>query len=178
MPLEIMQRNDLYIRSGSNDEETYFNEEPDSYLQDPGSTPASNMRAANGNPPQRSKVIHNFQHDLEPLLPVWSITARIDHGPCTSWATTIFQNIGDPSFDRSKFFIHDEKQDSADPLDSILPSSISFLKEPINRMRSPLLSHHLGREERRNLKDIGSFAKIENNFHAAFNTVHTHKDPS
>lgn len=64
-------------------------------------------RAVFAQAPSTTRVIHNFQHDLESLwwiLP-WTVTCRIDSDAAFAYGRPIFVNQTDPSEARRNCFI-------------------------------------------------------------------------
>ncbi|PPQ78291.1 hypothetical protein CVT25_011750 [Psilocybe cyanescens] len=157
MPFEILQKRYLYLFSEDDISSSAWNS-GDGFLSE-----------------KDDVVIHNFQHDLESVwwILLWTLTCRIVHAPCNTWALPIFQNITNLSPARAECFTL--------ALQAGIPAEGDFqskLAEPTREFgrcmelgRRFMFLEYRKRVKSRLLRERGSYAFIHQQFIKLFEQV-------
>jgi len=110
--------------------------------------------------PTRPAVVHNFQHDLEPLwwIFLWTITDRVEHEPSIEYARTIFSGSMTASIARRAALLKPLE------LEWILKDSLVILADYVDTMRQDLLDHYKDRYGVDKLNDPCNYVGIHSVF--------------
>jgi len=121
-----------------------------------------------------SKVVHNFQHDLEPLwwILFWVITKRVDHRPSQLYGDTIFTHSMHASIERRAALIKPLQ------LEFVLKDSLSTFAEDMEEIRKALFIHYKHRDEPAKLNDPCSYTDIHDSFQQFFDLLKDEMDSS
>ena len=126
--------------------------------------------------PETPAVIHNFQHDLEPVwwLVLWLVTDNVVDSPSKEFARLVFQNCMIPSREQRNAFVSNGWLKSC--LNDVLKDSLSAFIGDLEELRSQLYSHCIERTMNGKLDDPCSYVKIYNVFSGFFASVSEHKE--
>jgi len=124
-------------------------------------------------PPPR--VVHNFQHDLEPLwwILLWTITCRVKHPQSQAYAKTIFDNTMRGSPERHALFTESRLDVK---LRSVLKNSILGLADEMEDMRHYLMLHYGHRYGIEKLNNPCQYTGIHGVFDGFFLSLADRKD--
>jgi len=121
-----------------------------------------------------SKVVHNFQHDLEPLwwILLWVITKLVDHRPSQLYGDTIFTHSMHASIERRAALVKPLE------LEFVLKDSLSTFAEDMEEIRKALFVHYKHRDEPAKLNNPCSYTNIHDTFQQFFDMFVDDKDSS
>jgi len=121
-----------------------------------------------------SKVVHNFQQDLESLwwILFWVITKRVDHRPSQLYGETIFSHSMEST--RARRYALTKRLN----LKSVLKDTLSTFAQGMEGMRRALLLHYKLRDGLAKLNNSCSYTTIHDIFQRFFDLLKDEMDSS